>query len=73
MDSIAKEMSPGFKKVANVATDVAGYVSKLFGRGCECEERRKRSRVMRYAKELERNGMSKRAACKAAWKVIKAQ
>ena len=43
MESIAKKMSPGFKKVANVATDVAGYVSKLFGRGCECKDRRKRA------------------------------
>ena len=31
-----------------------------------------RSRVMRYAKELERNGMSKSEACKTAWKVMKA-
>ena len=68
VESIAKKMSPGFKKVANVATDVAGYVSKLFGRGCECKDRRKRA--MQMATVLRGKGLSKSQALSMAWKHV---
>jgi len=59
-------MSPGFKKIANFATDAAGYVSKLFGRGKK-KVNQKASKAMKLATVLRGKGYTKQEALKIAW------